>query len=189
MHKFFGVRRGRRYIERAAGAGGCAGEIESPQVYILILYLYSNGFFGYPHSKEFSYSPAGLNPKIFSCIPPPPHLLQCKLYSGFHHHSQGCLEIVCAASIMPFGPDYAEKRRRMGPGGRFCHSDNAPQDGDSAGAAGVAHSRRRHPAPNARPRYPLRFFRQQPSNRSRRRSRPVHFGDIRQPIHHIGLRF
>ncbi len=40
------------------------------------------------------------------------------------------------------GPDYAEKRRRMAPGGRFCLSDNAPQDGDSAGAAGAAHSRR-----------------------------------------------
>ncbi len=34
------------------------------------------------------------------------------------------------------GPDYAEKRRRKGPGGRFCRSDNAPQDGDSAGAQG-----------------------------------------------------
>ncbi len=41
-----------------------------------------------------------------------------------------------------FGPNYAEKRRRTGPGGRFFRSDNAPQDGDSAGAAGTAHSRR-----------------------------------------------
>ncbi len=39
----------------------------------------------------------------------------------------------------------------MGPGGRLCRSDNAPQDRDSAGAAGAAHSRR-HPAPNAGPR-------------------------------------
>ncbi len=41
----------------------------------------------------------------------------------------------------------------MGEGGRFCRSDNAPQDGDSAGAAGVGHSRR-HPAPNAGPHHP-----------------------------------
>ncbi len=33
------------------------------------------------------------------------------------------------------GPDYAEKHRRMGPGDRFCRSDNAPQDGDSAEVA------------------------------------------------------
>ncbi len=52
-----------------------------------------------------------------------------------------------------FGPDYAEKRRRMGPGGRFCRSNNALQDGDSTGAAEAAHSRC-HPAPNARPRHP-----------------------------------
>ncbi len=39
-----------------------------------------------------------------------------------------------------FGPDYAEKRRRMGPGVRFCRSDNAPQDGDSAEVAGATHS-------------------------------------------------
>ncbi len=56
-----------------------------------------------------------------------------------------------------FGPDYAEKRKTMGPGGRFCHSDNAPQDGDNAGVAGAAHSRR-HPAPNARPRHPPPIF-------------------------------
>ncbi len=49
-----------------------------------------------------------------------------------------------------FGPNYAEKCRRMGPGGRFCRSDNAPQDGDSVGAAGAAHSHR-HQAPNAGP--------------------------------------
>ncbi len=54
-------------------------------------------------------------------------------------------------------PDYTEKRRRMGPGGRFCRSDNAPQDGDSVGAAGVAHSRH-HPAPNAGPRHPPSVF-------------------------------
>ncbi len=52
-----------------------------------------------------------------------------------------------------FGPNYAEKGRRMGPGGRFCRSDNVPQDGDSVGAAGVAHNRH-HPAPNAGPRHP-----------------------------------
>ncbi len=46
-----------------------------------------------------------------------------------------------------FGPNYAEERRRMGPGGCFCRSDNALQDEDSAGAA----RSRRHPAPNARP--------------------------------------
>ncbi len=33
-----------------------------------------------------------------------------------------------------------------------------------------------------------RFCRQQPSNGSRRWSRLVYFGDIRQPIHHLGLR-
>ncbi len=70
-------------------------------------------------------------------------------------------------AIPPFGPDYAEKRRRMGPGGRFCRSNNAPQDGDSAGVAGAAHSRR-HPAPNAGPGQPPHFCRQQPSNGSRR---------------------
>ncbi len=32
------------------------------------------------------------------------------------------------------------------------------------------------------------FCHQQPSNRSRRRSMPVHFGDIWQPIYHLGLR-
>ncbi len=40
--------------------------------------------------------------------------------------------------------------------GRFCRSDNAPQDEDSAGAAGAAHSRR-HPAPNAGPHHPPIF--------------------------------
>ncbi len=34
-----------------------------------------------------------------------------------------------------FGPNYVEKRRRMGPSGRFCRFDNVPQDGDSAGVA------------------------------------------------------
>ncbi len=53
-----------------------------------------------------------------------------------------------------FGPDYAQKRRQMGPSGCFCRFDNAPQDGDSAGVAEVAHSRH-HPAPNARPRHLL----------------------------------
>ncbi len=42
----------------------------------------------------------------------------------------------------------------------FCSqlgcSDNAPQDGDSAGAAGAAHSRR-HPATNGGPRHPPVF--------------------------------
>ncbi len=38
------------------------------------------------------------------------------------------------------GPDYAEMRRWMGPGGHLCLFDNAPQDGDSAGAAEAAHS-------------------------------------------------
>ncbi len=51
-----------------------------------------------------------------------------------------------------FAPDYAEKRRKMVPGGRFCRSDNAPQEENSTGAAGAAHSRR-HPAPNAGPRH------------------------------------
>ncbi len=49
-----------------------------------------------------------------------------------------------------FGPDHAEKHRQMGLDGHFCHSDNAPQDGDSLGAAEAAHSRR-HPAPNTGP--------------------------------------
>ncbi len=55
-----------------------------------------------------------------------------------------------------FGPDYVEKRRRMEPGGCFCRSDNAPQDGDSTGAAGATHSRH-HPAPNAGPHHPPIF--------------------------------
>ncbi len=46
------------------------------------------------------------------------------------------------------------KSAEGGPGGCFCRSDSAPQDGDSAGAAATAHSRR-HPAPNAGPRHPL----------------------------------
>ncbi len=44
----------------------------------------------------------------------------------------------------------------MGPGGRFCRSDNALQDGDSVGSAGAAHSRH-HPAPNAGPCHPPVF--------------------------------
>ncbi len=80
---------------------------------------------------------------------------------------------------MRFGPDYAEKRRRMGLGGRFCRSDNAPQDGDNAGVAGAAHSRR-HPALNAGPRHPPVFA---VATQQRKQ-----FGDIRQPIHHLGLR-
>ncbi len=84
-----------------------------------------------------------------------------------------------------FGPNYAEKHRRMGPGGCLCCSDNAPQDGDSVGAV---HSRG-HPAPNAGLCYPPHFWIQQPSNGSRRRSRPIYFGDIWQPIHHVGLRY
>ncbi len=55
-----------------------------------------------------------------------------------------------------FGPDYAEKRRRMRLGGCFCRSDNASQDGDSAGAAGAAHNCRQ-PAPNAGPPHPPIF--------------------------------
>ncbi len=35
---------------------------------------------------------------------------------------------------------------------------------------------------------PPSFCHQQPSNGSRRRCRPVNFGDIRQPIYHLGLR-
>ncbi len=54
------------------------------------------------------------------------------------------------------GPDYAEKHKRMGPGGCFCHFDNAPQGGDSAGVVGAAQSNH-HPAPNARPRQPPIF--------------------------------
>ncbi len=56
-------------------------------------------------------------------------------------------------SQLCFGLDYAEKHRRMGPGGHFCRSDNAPQDGDSVGVAGAAHSRH-HPASSAGPRHP-----------------------------------
>ncbi len=43
-------------------------------------------------------------------------------------------------------------------------------------------------APNAGPRHPPHFCHQQLSNGSRRRSRLVHFGDIQQPIYHLGLR-
>ncbi len=63
-----------------------------------------------------------------------------------------------------FGPDYAEKGRRMGPGGCFCRSDNAPQDGDSAGAAGAAHSR--HSAPNAGPCHPPIFAVSNPATKA-----------------------
>ncbi len=90
--------------------------------------------------------------------------------------------------MFTFGPDYAEKCRRMGAGGRFRRSDNAPQDVDSAGAAEAVHSRR-HPAPNAGPRHsPPPFLPSVTQKRSRRRFRPVYFGDIRQPIYHLGLR-
>ncbi len=44
----------------------------------------------------------------------------------------------------------------MEPGGRLCHFDNAPQEGDNVGDVGVAeatHSRR-HPAPDAGPCHP-----------------------------------
>ncbi len=44
-----------------------------------------------------------------------------------------------------------------------------------------------HPMPDLAT-LPPHFCRQQPSNESRRRSRPVYFGDIRQPIYHLGLR-
>ncbi len=55
-----------------------------------------------------------------------------------------------------FGPKYAEKRRRMGPSGRFCRFNNVPREGDSAAEA--AHSCR-HPAPNAGPHHsPLPVF-------------------------------
>ncbi len=66
----------------------------------------------------------------------------------------------------------------MGPGGRFCRSDNAPQDG-------IAQERQGRPiaAANQHPMPDLTI-----SNRSRRRFRPVYFGDIQQPIHHLGLR-
>ncbi len=52
-----------------------------------------------------------------------------------------------------FGTNYAEKRRWMGPGGRLCPFDNAPQNGIGVGVTEAADSRR-HPAPNARPYYP-----------------------------------
>ncbi len=104
---------------------------------------------------------------------------------GFANQKLIKIDLVFEYTYSDFGPDYAEKRKRMGPGGHFCRSDNAPQDGDSAGAA---HSHRRHPAPNAGPRHPPHFCRQQPSNGSRRRSRLVRFGDIWQPIYHLGLR-
>ncbi len=53
----------------------------------------------------------------------------------------------------PHSPNYAEKRGWMGPGGRLCCFDNAPQDGDSVGAAEAANSRH-HPVLNAGPRHP-----------------------------------
>ncbi len=75
-----------------------------------------------------------------------------------------------------FGPDYAEKRRWMGPGDCFCRSDNAPQDGGSAGAAGAAHSRR-HPAPNAGPRHLPRFS---PSTTQQRKQKTIQAGPLRR---------
>ncbi len=48
-----------------------------------------------------------------------------------------------------FGPNYAEKRRWMGPGGRLCRFDNTLQDGDNVGAAEAANSRHhQHPMPD-----------------------------------------
>ncbi len=44
----------------------------------------------------------------------------------------------------------------MGPRGRFCCTNNVPQDGDSVGVAETAHGHR-HPAPNAGPRHPPMF--------------------------------
>ncbi len=44
---------------------------------------------------------------------------------------------------------HAEKHWRMGPGGRLCYFDNAPQDGVSAGVTKAANCRR--PTSNARP--------------------------------------
>ncbi len=58
---------------------------------------------------------------------------------------------------LQFGPNFAEKRRWMGPVGHLCHIDNALQDGDSAGAVEAANSHR-HLAPHARPRHPLTMF-------------------------------
>ncbi len=55
-------------------------------------------------------------------------------------------------------------------------------------AAGAAHSRHHHPAPNTGPRHPSCFCHQEPNNGSRRRSRPVYFEDIWQPIYHLSLR-
>ncbi len=53
---------------------------------------------------------------------------------------------------MSFGPNYARKRQKMGPGGRLSCFDNVPQDGVSAGATEAANSYR-HLASNARPCY------------------------------------
>ncbi len=75
-----------------------------------------------------------------------------------------------------FGPNYAEKHRRMGPGGCFCHSENVPQDVDSAGAAGAAHSCR-HPAPYAGPRNPLQFL---PSTTQQQKQKMIQAGPLRR---------
>ncbi len=62
------------------------------------------------------------------------------------------LQEICEQPLTPeqFGPDYAEKCRRMEPGGRLHCFNNVLQDGDSVGVAEVVHNRC-HPAPNARP--------------------------------------
>ncbi len=57
---------------------------------------------------------------------------------------------------------------------RFCHSDNAPQDGDIAGAA----YSRRHPAPNAGPRHPPHPF--LPSANQQRKQKTIQAGPLRR---------
>ncbi len=62
------------------------------------------------------------------------------------------LKIKISPHFKEFGPDHAEKRRRMEPNRHLYHFDNEPQDGDTAGVAEAGRSRC-HPAPNARPRH------------------------------------
>ncbi len=76
-----------------------------------------------------------------------------------------------------FGPDHAEKHRRMGPGGCLCHFDNAPQDRDSAGAAKAAFSYR-HPALNATSLSPSSLCLPLATLQWKKRSRLVYLRDI-----------
>ncbi len=87
-----------------------------------------------------------------------------------------------------FGPNYAEKHRRMGDqvtafvALTMRRKMQIAQEWLGRPVAAAT----QHPLPDLA--ILPRFCRQQPSNESRRRSRLVYFGDIQQPIHHLGLR-